>query len=74
MIVVKKNGKYLAYKKIDDEYEYSDLSEVATIDQSGYYWINDYEKAKYFLSRSDADIFLTKKKGEFWQGVEILRE
>ena len=74
MIVLKKNGKYLAYRKFDDDYEYSDLSEVAATDQSGYYWTSDYERAKYFMSVRDADIFLAKKKGEFWEGVEIVSE
>ena len=74
MIVIKKNGKYLAYKKIEDEYEYYDLSEVVATDQSGWHWSNDYEKAKYFMSREDADVFLAKNRGEFWNGAEIVRE
>ena len=74
MIVVKKNGKYLAYKKIEDEYEYSILSDVHATDISGWHWSADYEKAKFFMSRDDADVFLTKKKGEFWNGVQILSE
>ena len=74
MIVVKKNGKYLAYKKIEDEYEHSDLSEVVATDQSGWHWSADYEKAKFFMSRDDADVFLVKNRGEFWNGAEIVRE
>ncbi|MBI1450370.1 hypothetical protein IL972_00260 [Acinetobacter sp. FL51] len=74
MIVIKKSGKYLSYKKIEDEYEYCDLSEVAAIDQSGWCWDSDYEKAKYFMSKNDADIFLTKKKGGFWQGAKVVRK
>lgn len=74
MIVLKKNGKYLAYKKIDNDYEYSDLSEVAATDQSGYYWTSDYEQAKCFMSRDDVGFFLVRKKGEFWEGVEVVDE
>lgn len=74
MIVLKKNGKYLAYKKVDDDYEYSDLSEVAATDQSGYHWTSDYEQAKYFMSKDDVAFFLVRKKGDFWQGAVIADE
>lgn len=74
MIVIKKNGKYLAYKNIENEYEYSDLSEVVATDQSGWHWCIDYEKAKCFMSRDDADVFLAKNRGEFWNDAEIVRE
>ena len=74
MIVMKKNKKYLSYVKQEDDLDYWELSEVNFVDQSGWHWTNDYEKAKYFMSKRDADIFLAKKKGEFWQGVEIVSE
>lgn len=74
MIVMKKNNKYLSYLKQEDDLDYWELSEVNFVDQSGWCWVSDYEKAKYFMSKRDADIFLAKKKGEFWQGVEITEE
>ena len=74
MIVMKKNKKYLSYVKQEDDLDYWELSEVNFVDQSGWCWTNDYEKAKYFMSKRDADIFLAKKKGDFWEGVEIVNE
>ena len=74
MIVMKKNKKYLSYLKQEEELDYWELSEVNFVDQSGWCWTGDYEKAKYFMSKFDADIFLAKKKGEFWEGVEIVSE
>lgn len=74
MIVMKKNKKYLSYVKQEDDLGYWELSEVNFVDQSGWHWTSDYEKAKYFMSKRDADIFLAKKKGEFWEGVEIVSE
>ena len=74
MIVMKKNKKYLSYKIQEEELDYWELSEVNFVDQSGWCWTNDYEKAKYFMSKRDADIFLAKKKGVFWEGVEIVSE
>lgn len=74
MIVMKKNKKYLSYVKQEDDLDYWELSEVNFVDQSGWCWASDYEKAKYFMSKRDADIFLAKKKGEFWEGVEIVSE
>lgn len=71
---MKKNNKYLSYLKQEEELDYWELSEVNFVDQSGWYWTSDYEKAKYFMSKFDAENFLAKKKGEFWQGVEILDE
>lgn len=74
MIVMKKNRKYLSYKIQEDELDYWELSEVNFVDQSGWCWTSDYEKAKYFMSKFDAENFLAKKKGEFWQDVEIVSE
>ncbi|WP_180127182.1 MULTISPECIES: hypothetical protein [unclassified Acinetobacter] len=74
MIVMKKNKKYLSYVKQEDDLGYWELSEVNFVDQSGWHGTSDYEKAKYFMSKRDADIFLAKKKGEFWEGVEIVNE
>ncbi|MCL6243919.1 hypothetical protein M5F04_04935 [Acinetobacter sp. ANC 7200] len=71
---MKKNKKYLSYVKQEDDLDYWELSEVNFVDQSGWCWTNDYEKAKYFMSKRDADIFLAKKKGDFWEGVEIVNE
>lgn len=74
MIVMKKNNKYLSYLKQEDDLDYWELSEVNFVDQSGWCWTSDYEKAKYFMSKFDAENFLAKKKGEFWRGVDILDE
>lgn len=74
MIVMKKNKKYLSYVKQEGDLDYWELSEVNVVDQSGWCWTNDYEKAKYFMSKFDAENFLAKKKGEFWKGAEIKTE
>lgn len=74
MIVMKKNKKYLSYVKQEEDLDYWELSEVNFVDQSGWCWTNDYEKAKYFMSKFDAENFLAKKKGGFWAGVEIVSE
>ncbi len=34
----------------------------------------DFEKAKQFYSKYEAEKFLRDKRGEFWEGVEITRQ
>ena len=71
---IKKNDKYLAYQIQADENDYiDDVSDHAfNMSISGsWYFTDDIEKAKSFLSRVEARVFLLKKSGEFWRGAEV---
>lgn len=70
---IKKNGKYLAYRNIVDESDYWEVSEINQTVSSGWYWTDDIEKARRFANTFDAEVFLVRQRGEFWQGVSLER-
>lgn len=71
---IKKKGKYLAYRIQTNEYDFWEVSDVEAMYSGGWYWDRDFEKAKQFYSKYEAEKFLRDKKGDFWEGVEIIRQ
>ncbi|MDQ8953461.1 hypothetical protein RFH42_10870 [Acinetobacter rudis] len=71
---LKKNGLYLSSYQ---EFEYgegwydTDADQIAA---QGYSWTQDYEKAKRFVDKADLERFMRGKKGEFWDGAEMVME
>jgi hypothetical protein len=70
---LKKNGRYLAYKEQINEDDYWDVSAITAQHLVNWYWTDDADKAKVFSNEREADVFLAKKRGEFWKGVEIVK-
>lgn len=58
---IKKNGRYLAYRIQTDEYDFLEVSDVDAMYSAGWYWDKDFEKAKQFYSKYEAEKFLRDK-------------
>lgn len=68
---LKKDGKYLAYRKVEDESDYWEVSEINQRVSGEWYLTDDIELARIFNSYDEAQGFLAKSRGEFWKDVRI---
>jgi hypothetical protein len=51
-----------------------EASEITAQITTGYAWVDDADLADTFIDRMTAESYLSRKRGEFWQGAEVVEE
>lgn len=74
MWCIKKDGLYLSNQTVTHEDDYWVPSEITAQMTTSYAWVKDIEKAVRFMDRMSANSYLTRKRGEFWRGAEVVEE
>lgn len=63
-----KDGRWLAYRNLEEESDYWEVSEITAEIKNGWYWTTDIEHAKCFMDYQD---FWHLSAGSFRKALEL---